>query len=83
MDTRAALKVRQREGEPFTPKILSRVEVALERADLSNLMRRQFVCSADAQMIPEQSFSEIFISIADLRETMLPSINLMSNRWLF
>jgi len=83
MDTRAALKIRQREGEPFTPEILSRVETALERADLSNLMRRQFVCSIDAQMIPEQSFSEMFISIADLRETMIPGINLMSNRWLF
>ena len=83
MDTRAALKIRQREGEPMTPEILARVESALERADLSNLVRRQFVCTVDAQMIPEQSFSEMFISIADLRETMIPGINLLSNRWLF
>lgn len=83
MDTRQALKVRQREGEPMTPEILARVESALERTDLSNLVRRQFVCTVDAQMIPDQSFSEMFISIADLRETMIPGINLLANRWLF
>lgn len=83
MDTRASLKVRQKEGEPITPEILARVESALERTDLSNLVRRQFICTVDAQMIPEQSFSEMFISIADLRETMVPGINLLANRWLF
>jgi len=83
MDTRTSLKVRQKEGEPITPEILARVESALERTDLSNLVRRQFICSIDGQMIPEQAFSEMFISIADLRETMVPGINLLSNRWLF
>ena len=83
MDTRAALKARQREGDPLTPEVLAKVETALERADLSNLVRRQYVCKIDAQMIPEQAFSEMFISIADLRETMIPGVNLLSNRWLF
>lgn len=83
MDTRSSLKIRQKEGEPITPEILARVESALERTDLSNLVRRQFICTIDGQMIPEQSFSEMFISIADLRETMVPGINLLSNRWLF
>ena len=83
MDTRASLKIRQKQGEPITPEILARVESALERTDLSNLVRRQFVCAIDAQMIPQPSFSEMFISIADLRETMVPGINLLSNRWLF
>jgi len=83
MDTRAALKARQREGEPLTPEVLAKVETALERADLSNLVRRQFICRIDSQMIPEQAFSEMFISISDLRETMIPGVNLVSNRWLF
>ncbi len=83
MDTRAALRARQREGEPLTPEVLAKVENALERADLSNLVRRQFICRIDGQMIPEQAFSEMFISIADLRETMIPGVNLVSNRWLF
>lgn len=83
MDARSALKMRQKEGDPMTPEILARVETALERADLSNLMRRQFICTVDRQMIPEPSFSEMFISIADLRETLIPGTNLLSNRWLF
>ncbi|MHA1598006.1 MAG: hypothetical protein ACTSV1_04725 [Alphaproteobacteria bacterium] len=83
MDARSALKMRQKEGDPMTPEILDRLETALERADLSNLMRRQFICAIDRQMIPEPSFSEMFISIADLRETLIPGTNLLSNRWLF
>ncbi len=83
MDARAALKAKQEKGEPLTPKVLARVETALARADLSNLVRRQFICRVDAQMVPEQLFSELFISIKDLRETMLPDVNLVANRWLF
>jgi hypothetical protein len=83
MDARAALKAKQDKGEPLTPKVLARIENALARADLSNLVRRQYICRVDAQMVPEQIFSELFISIKDLRETMLPDVNLVANRWLF
>jgi len=83
MDTRAALKARQELGEPLTPEILTRVEAALTRADLSNLVRRQFACLLGPKGAPEPAFSELFISIKDMRETMLPGVNLTSNRWLF
>ncbi len=83
MDTRSTLKAKQEKGEPMTPEVLGRVEAALIRADLSNLVRRQFVCEVDRNMIPEPVFSELFISIQDLRETLLPGVNLLSNRWLF
>jgi EAL domain-containing protein (putative c-di-GMP-specific phosphodiesterase class I) len=83
MDTRAALKVKQEMGEPLTPDVLGRVEDALSRADLSNLVRRQFICTLDEQMVPEPEFSELFISITDLRETLIPGVNLLANRWLF
>ena len=83
MDTRAALKARQELGEPLTPEILTRVEAALSRADLSNLVRRQFACLLGPKGAPDPAFSELFISIKDLRETMLPGVNLTSNRWLF
>ncbi len=82
-DTRALLKAKQKEGEPITPEILGRVETALARTDLSNLVRRQYICNVDKNMVPEQFFSEMFISINDLRETLLPGVNLASNRWLF
>jgi hypothetical protein len=83
MDARASLKAKQQQGEPLTPEVLARVENALERADLSNLVRRQFICEVDAKMVPTQHFSELFISIKDLRETLLPGVNLVANRWLF
>lgn len=83
MDARAALRAKQKMGEPMTPEILSRIEEALIRADLSNLVRRQFACSIDENMVPEQRFSELFISIQDLRETLMPGVNLVANRWLF
>ena len=83
LDTRSALKARQEQGEPLTPEILARVETALARADLSNLVRRQYICGLGPKEAPEPAFSELFISIKDLRETLLPGVNLTSNRWLF
>jgi hypothetical protein len=83
MDARSALRAKQQQGEPLTPDVLARVEDALGRADLSNYVRRQYVCKVDSKLIPEQEFSELFISINDLRETLMPGVNLTSNRWLF
>ena len=82
-DTRAALRQKQQRGEPLTPEILARVESALVRADLSNLVRRQFACSLAPTGAPVSIFSELFISIKDLRETLLPGVDLLANRWLF
>ncbi len=83
MDTRAQLKAKQQRGEPLTPEVLARVETALARADLSNLVRRQFVCGISDKGAPKPMFSELFMSIKDLRETLFPGTNLVSNRWLF
>ncbi|MDB4173089.1 hypothetical protein N9748_00540 [bacterium] len=83
MDTRSALKAKQEKGEPLTPEVLGRVESALTRTDLSNMVRRQYICSLSRRRVPEPAFSELFISIADLSETLLPGVNLMANRWLF
>ncbi|MCW8836426.1 MAG: hypothetical protein OQJ99_08685 [Rhodospirillales bacterium] len=67
---------------PLTPKMLGRVEGALARADLDNMLRRQYVCTLRGN-VPEALFSELFISIGDLRETLLPRVNLASSPWLF
>ncbi|TCS65134.1 EAL domain-containing protein [Varunaivibrio sulfuroxidans] len=82
-DVRAQLKARQQFGDPLTPQGLARFEGALLRTDLSSLVRRQYICGVDKRMAPTPTFSELFISISDLRETMLPGVNLTSNRWLF
>lgn len=70
-------------GSPFTPDLLTRVEAALGQADLANLMRRQAVCAVVGQAPPQPVFHELFISIADLRQTLMPSVNMNSSPWLF
>jgi EAL domain-containing protein (putative c-di-GMP-specific phosphodiesterase class I) len=82
-NVREALKTRQEHGDPLTPEILSRAVKALQRTDLTSLVRRQFVCGVTKKLVPEPIFSELYISIMDLRETMMPGINITSNRWLF
>ncbi len=63
--------------------MLARVEEALLRADLSNMLRRQAICAIVGRAAPQPIFSELFISIAELRETLLPDVNLASSPWLF
>ena len=70
-------------GDPLTPLMLGKLEDALARADLANMMRRQAVCAIVGQAPPQPVFHELFISIADLRETLLPNVNLASSPWLF
>lgn len=83
-DVKAALMAKQGQGERMTPRLLDRVVEALKVADLTNMVRRQYVCSIEgAQMVPTAQFSELFISIADLRETLMPGVNLTSSPWLF
>lgn len=83
-DSRAAMLARQDEGERLTPRTLDRLIDALKAADMTNMIRRQYVCTIEGvQNIPTPEFSELFISIADLRDTLLPGANLTSSPWLF
>ncbi|MCC7166191.1 MAG: hypothetical protein IT565_01340 [Rhodospirillales bacterium] len=70
-------------GQPLTPELLGRVEDALSQADLSNLLRRQSVCALVGKAAPQKVSTELFVSIADLRETLIPDVNLASSPWLF
>lgn len=72
-----------RRGSPLTPSMLARVETALMGADLSSHVRRQAVCAMVGRAAPDAIFTEVFVSINDLRETMLPHVDLTSNQWLF
>ncbi len=69
--------------EPLTPELLASVEEALAQADLANHLRRQSVCVIVGHAQPKRLFDEVFISIADLRQTLLPKVNLASSPWLF
>lgn len=74
---------RNNRGLPMTPEMLAKMEDALVSADLANMMRRQAVCAIVGKAPPQTLFNELFISIADLRETLLPNVNLASSPWLF
>jgi len=68
---------------PLSPEQLGRLEVFLERTDLSSVLRRQHICAVVGNNPPQSVFKELYISIGDLATTMLPDVNLVSNRWLF
>src|SRR3546814_2426845 len=66
------------------PEQLGKLENFLRRADLSNLMRRQAVCAiTPGSHAPQPVFRELYISIADLQQTVLPELDLASNLWMF
>lgn len=81
--TQTAGQPRQPSGEQFTPLMLARTEEALAQADLANLMRRQAVSAVVGRAPPQPVFNEIFVSINDLRQTVLPKVNLNASPWLF
>lgn len=70
-------------GAPLTPLELGRAEESLARVDLSSFTRRQPVCAFVEDGKPEIVFTEVFVSIADLRETLMPRTDLTANPWLF
>lgn len=79
----AASRVQQRRGRPLTAAMLAKVETALMGADLSSHVRRQSICALVGRALPDPVFTEVFVSIGDLRETMLPHVDLTANPWLF
>jgi hypothetical protein len=70
-------------GTPLTPVELGKAEEALARVDLSSFTRPQPVCAFVEDGKPEVVFTEVFVSIADLRETLMPRTDLTVNPWLF
>lgn len=67
----------------LTPAELVRISKALVNTDFSNMIRRQFVCIVLDDIAPSPMFEEVFVSIADLGETILPDVSLTATPWLF
>lgn len=70
-------------GQPMTPLGLERAEDSLARVDLSSFTRRQPVCAFVEGNRTEVVFTEVFVSIAELRETLMPGTDFTANPWLF
>jgi len=80
---REIAKANTERGVPMTPLGLGRAEESLARVDLSSFTRRQAVCAFVEDGKPESVFTEVFVSIADLRETLMPGTDFGANPWLF
>ena len=68
---------------PIQPELLARLEHALNKADFTNVARRQTVCTLIADQAPQPLFEEIYVSISDLQRAVTPGIDLTANPWLF
>lgn len=67
----------------LTPLMLAKMQKALSMMDFSSLIRRQSVCAVIGKSPPQMIFDEVFVSIADLRDMLMPDVDLTSNPWLF
>ncbi|MDD3287952.1 MAG: hypothetical protein PHX43_02980 [Alphaproteobacteria bacterium] len=68
---------------PIRPELLAKLELALEKADVSNVVRRQTVCTLFEGKPPQPLFEELYVSIEDLQNITTPGVDLLANRWLF
>ncbi|AJD51736.1 EAL domain-containing protein (putative c-di-GMP-specific phosphodiesterase class I) [Thalassospira sp. MBR-102] len=70
---------------PINAENLAQLEDTIHSADLSEHIRQQPVCvfarAGSKELHPV--FDEFFVSISDLRNAIMPNIDLASNRWLF
>ena len=87
-DKGPASKTEEKKGEetphsPLDPPNLAVLEQAIAQADLSTIIRRQPICAVVRDRKPEPVYYEIYTSIASLRETLMPDIDMQANQWLF
>ncbi len=68
---------------PLDPPNLAAIEEAIAQADLSTLIRRQPICAVVRDRKPEPVYYEIYTSIASLRDTVMPGVDMQANQWLF
>ena len=95
LESREAHDLELRDGEPATteresppappldPTRLATIINSIAQSDLSSMLRRQPVCAVVSRSQPKIIFHELYISIEDLRMTLLPSHDILANRWLF
>lgn len=68
---------------PLQPDNLGRLVEQLASMDISSLLRRQPVCAITEHGGARPVFNELFVSIADLRNTVMPTVDLAASAPLF
>jgi hypothetical protein len=73
----------QVERLPLDAHRLAEIVAAIEHANLANLLRCQPVCKLAPDGAPDVRFEEVYVSIGELRDVLLPDYELTSDIALF
>lgn len=68
---------------PIQPNVLAKLQESLRSVDVTNMARRQTICTLIDENKPQPLFEEIFVSIDVLEKLVTPGISIGSNKWLF
>ena len=70
---------------PIDTEMLAKLERGLRTIDVGSFLRRQPICKIlpGLHTNPKHVANEVYVHVADLREAILPDVDLTSNRWLF
>lgn len=67
----------------LTAEMLAKVQKIISVADFSSFIRRQAICAVIGKSAPQRVFEEVFVSIPDMRDSLLPDVDITANPWLF
>lgn len=67
----------------LTPSLLGKIQKALSMTDFASLIRRQSVCAIIGKSSPQVLFDEAYVAISELRDMLLPDLDMTANPWLF
>ena len=67
----------------LTTDMLAKVQKIISVADFSSFIRRQAICAVIGKSAPQRVFEEVFVSIPDMRDSLLPEVEITANPWLF
>lgn len=67
----------------LTTDMLAKVQKIISVADFSSFIRRQAICAVIGKSFPQRVFEEVFVSIPDMRDSLLPEVEITANPWLF
>ena len=73
----------QKFKEKLTTEMLAKVQKIISVSDFSSFIRRQSICAIIGKSSPQRVFEEVFVSIPDMGESLLPNVDLTANPWLF
>lgn len=71
------------DGEALTTSMLDKVQKIIAVSDFSSFIRRQPICVAIGKSMPQRVFEEVYVSIPDMRDSLLPGVDVFSDKWLF